>query len=187
MKRTLLLTIAAASATFAAENVLTFDPPQTQIHWTLDSALHTVHGSFHLKGGTIRFDPESGKAAGQLIVSAMSGESGNDSRDKRMHQSILESNKFTDIVFTPDKVNGQVAAQGQSQIQVHGTFRLHGTDHEFTMPVEVEMKDGQAIASSHFAIPYIKWGLKNPSVFMLKVNDTVQIGIEAKARVGSAN
>ena len=186
MKFILLIGAAAACGTaFAAENVLTFDPPQTQIHWTLGTALHTVHGTFHLKGGTVRFDPATGKASGQLVVSATSGESGNDGRDKKMHQAILESAKFTDIVFTPDKVSGQVAPQGKSQIQVHGAFKLHGTDHDFTMPVDVEMKEGgqAAIASSHFTIPYIKWGLKNPSVFMLKVNDAVAIEIQASATV----
>ena len=186
MTTTLLYVVSAAwcaVAMGAAENTVTFDPPQTQIHWTLDSTLHQVHGTFKLKGGFIKFDPETGKASGQLVVSAISGESGNDSRDKKMHNSILDSNKYTDIVFTPDRVNGQVAGQGKSQIQVHGVFKLHGTDHDFTLPVEVEMKNGQASAAAHFSIPYVRWGLKNPSVFLLKVNDTVQIDIEAGAKV----
>ena len=167
-----------------ADTVLTFDPPKTSIHWTLGTVLHTVHGTFQLKSGTIQFDPATGRASGQLVVSALSGESGNESRDKRMRDSILESPKFGEILFTPDKVLGTVVAEGKSQIQVHGNLQLHGAGHEFTMPVDVEMKSGQAVASTRFSVPYIKWGLKNPSTFVLRVNDAVDIEIQATARVG---
>ena len=100
-----------------------------------------------------------------------------------MHQSILESAKFPDVVFTPDKVTGAIAMEGKSQLQVHGTFQLHGSGHEFTMPVEVEIGNGQASASAKFSVPYLKWGLKNPSTFVLRVNENVDVEIRAAARL----
>jgi len=181
--RHLAIALMAAACAFGAETVLTFDPQKTSIHWTLGTVLHTVHGTFQLKSGTIHFDPSSGQASGSLVVNAASGESGNESRDKKMHQSILESGRFAEVVFTPDKVIGAVATEGKSTIQVYGNFVLHGSAHEFTMPVEVEMKGGQAITSTHFSVPFIKWGLKNPSTFMLRVNDSVDVEIQATARL----
>ena len=172
---------------FAADTVVTFDPLKTQVHWTLGTVLHTVHGTFQLKSGTIQFDPATGKASGHLVVSAASGESGNESRDKKMHSSILESVRFPEAVFTPDLVKGTVAKEGKSTIEVHGIFQLHGQGHEFAMPVEVEMKGGQAVTVSKFAVPFIKWGLKNPSTFVLRTNDTVEIEIQATARVTNSN
>lgn len=77
--------------------MLIFDPSHTTIHWTLGSLLHTVHGTFQLKSGTIHFDPSAGKASGELIVDALSGSSGSESRDKRMHRNILESARYTDL------------------------------------------------------------------------------------------
>ena len=171
----------------AADTVVTFDPSKTQVHWTLGTVLHTVHGTFQLKSGTIQFDPATGKASGHLVVSAASGESGNESRDKRMHQAIIESVRFPEVVFTPDQVTGKVATEGKSTIQVSGIFQLHGQGHEFTMPVEVEMKNGQAAATTKFNVAYIKWGLKNPSTFILRTNDTVEIEIQAAARVTNGN
>jgi polyisoprenoid-binding protein YceI len=171
------------SCAFGADTVLTFDSPKTSIHWTLVTTLHTVHGTFQLKSGTIRFDPATGRASGSLVVGAASGESGNESRDKKMHQTILESIRFPEVVFTPDKVIGTVAPEGKSTIQVHGSIQLHGAGHDFTMPVEVEMKNGQAASTSHFAIPYIKWGLKSPSTFVLRANDSVDVEIQATARL----
>ena len=179
----LLVFMFGVCASAAADTIVTFDPPQTQIRWTLSAMLHTVHGTFQLKSGRIRFDPVTGKASGQLVVSAASGESGNESRDKHMHQSILESARFADIVFTPDQVIGKMEPEGKSTIQVHGNFHLHGAGHEFTLPVEVEMRNGQAAAVAHFSIPYLRWGLKNPSTFVLRVGDSVDVEIQASAKV----
>jgi polyisoprenoid-binding protein YceI len=67
------------------------DPAQMKIDFTLGDALHTVRGAYKLKRGQIRFDPITGKANGAVIVDATSGESGNKSRDKKMHKEDLES------------------------------------------------------------------------------------------------
>jgi len=177
------LALLASACTYGADTVLAFDPAKTSIHWTLGTVLHTVHGTFQLRSGTIHFDPATGQASGAIVIAAPTGESGNESRDKKMHQSILESVRFPEVVFTPNKVIGAVAAEGKSTVQIQGSFQLHGTGHDFTMPVEVDIKNGQAMAASHFSVPYIKWGLKNPSTFVLRVNDAVDIDVQATARL----
>lgn len=181
----LLAPLLAAVPSAAAETVLDFSPPQTQVHWTLGTVLHTVHGTFQLRSGTVHFDPASGKASGQLVVDAASGQSGSDSRDSRMRHSILESPKFPAIVFRPDRVDGGIPAQGKAHLLVHGAFELHGAAHEFTMPVDVDVEPGQVSAVSRFAVPYLSWGLKNPSTLFLRVDDQVQVEIEATGKVMS--
>jgi polyisoprenoid-binding protein YceI len=168
---------------FAAETTLVFDPPKTEIHWTLDTLLHTVHGTFQLRSGTVRFDPATGAASGELIVDARSGQSGSPSRDSRMHSSILESSKFADIVFRPDRVEGQIPGQGQGTIRVHGKFELHGQAHEMTLPIEVTVNARQIAVKSQFPVPYLAWGLKNPSTFVLRVGDKVDIEMVATGHI----
>ncbi len=189
--RTKFLFLIAAPALLAlpitaAETVLQFSPPQTQIHWTLGTLLHTVHGTFQLRSGTVRFDPATGKASGELIVDASSGQSGSDGRDSRMHQSILEVQMFPDIVFRPDRVEGQVPTEGKARLQVHGTFELHGARHEMTMPIDVTIASGQVSAVAQFEVPYISWGLKNPSTLFLRVDKKVEIEVQATGRITAA-
>jgi hypothetical protein len=64
-------------------------------------------------------------------------------------------------------------------------FRIRGAEHEVTLPVHVQMTqmaDGRALATIHFTIPYVKWGLKNPSTLFLRVSDKVDIDIAAYTR-----
>ncbi|HEY6269207.1 MAG TPA: YceI family protein [Candidatus Acidoferrum sp.] len=167
----------------ANEIVLAIDPAQSKVHWTLGTTLHTVHGTFAFKKGTIQLDPATGKASGEIVVFATSGDSGNDSRDKKMHNEVLESAKYTDVIFRPDRVDGKIALQGTFTAQVHGIFVLHGSEHELTVPVQAEFTGDHWDGSAKFTVPFIDWGLKNPSSFLLKVSHAVEIELEMKGRL----
>jgi polyisoprenoid-binding protein YceI len=169
----------------SSELILVLDPAASKVHWTLDSSLHTVHGTFALKNGTLRVDPATGKAGGEIVADAASGNSGNDGRDKKMHKEVLESGRYADVVFRPDRVEGKIAKQGTSTVQVHGIFVLHGSEHELTVPVQAELGTTHWTGSSKFSVPFIDWGLKNPGNFFLKVNHAVNIELELKGRLQS--
>jgi hypothetical protein len=47
------------------------------------------------------------------------------------------------------------------------------------LPVQVEFHGQQWKASCTFDVPYVSWGLKNPSTFLLKVKPVVQIEMES--------
>ena len=49
------------------------------------------------------------------------------------------------------------------------------SDHELTVPAEVEMSSDHWTATLHFAVPYAKWGMKNPSNLFLRVSESVDI------------
>jgi hypothetical protein len=167
-----------ASAVSANEIILNVNPAQSAVHYTVSSSLHTVHGTFALKRGALRLDPSTGKATGEIVVDAISGESGNNSRDKRMHKEVLESTRFTDIVFRPDHMEGALQPQGSSSPQLHGIFVLHGSEHEITVPVQAELKSDQWKGTASFSVPYTDWGLKNPGNFLLKVDHAVSIEVQ---------
>jgi len=178
----LALAALAATASIAAQDtVLRIDPARTKVEFTLDALLHTVHGTFQLKRADLRFDPATGRASGELVVDAASGKSDSDARDKRMHKDVLESDRYPEIVFRPDRVEGKVAPQGVSHAQLHGVFSIHGAEHDIVMPVDVEAAGGQFTATAKFTVPYVKWGMKNPSTLILRVSQEVQIAIHTVA------
>jgi polyisoprenoid-binding protein YceI len=164
---------------YAQEAVLELDPAQTHIEFTLDCVLQTVHGTFKLKSGTIRFDPATGKASGLVVVDVTSGNSDGGSQDREMHKRILESWKYPEATFTPVRLYGRVEAHGESPVQLYGIFKLHGAEHELTLATMVRMGGDQMTASTHAVIPYVEWGLKNPSTLFIHARDTVAIDIKA--------
>ena len=177
---TLILWVIGSAQTTGV--VLEFVPAKTTVTFTLGDTLHTVHGAFELKRGRVNYKPSIGEVSGEVVVDATSGHSGNGMRDKKMHKEILESAKYPDIVFRPDRVEGKVLPEGTSTVQVHGIFSIHGSDHEMTVPVQVEMAPDHWTATAHFVVPYTKWGIKNPSTFILRVSESVEIDVHASGQ-----
>jgi polyisoprenoid-binding protein YceI len=180
MQRTLIAVwFGAAAAIFAQPANYQLDPAQTKVNFTVGDTLHKVNGTFKLKSGSLYFDPATGSVQGAVVVDATSGNSGSAGRDSRMNSKILESSRYPEIVFRPDRVEGKIAAEGASAVRVHGVFSIHGADHELTVPARVKLSGGDMTAELTFQVPYVKWGMKNPSMLMLRVGDQVEISIHA--------
>jgi polyisoprenoid-binding protein YceI len=164
---------------FAAVQDLVFklDPEHSTVTFTLGDVLHTVHGTFQLKQGSLRLDPRSGKLSGEIVADAKSGNSGSGMRDRKMNREVLESDRYPEILFRPDHVEGSVLVTGKSSVRVHGIFTIHGSDHELTVPADVETFPDHWTATLHFAVPYAKWGMKNPSTMFLRVSESVNIDL----------
>lgn len=161
------------------ELLLQLDPAKSGADIILVATLHTVDGSFSLKRGAIRFDPATGKASGEVVFDATSGKTGNSSRDNKMHKDVIQSQRYPEIVFHPDRADGTLSTSGDSTLQVHGTFAIHGAEREVTFPVQVSLSGNAWTAKASFQIPYVKWGMKNPSVLFLRVADTVRVQFHA--------
>lgn len=183
VKSRFLLFLLCAFPLGAAENTVELDPARTTINFTLADVLHTVHGTFKLKHGSITFDSSAGKASGEVVVDVASGNSGGGTRDKRMHKEILESGRYPEAVFTADRVTGELATRGASELDVHGEFQIHGASHEMTLHFRADVNGGEVASSTGFTIPYVQWGMKNPSNFLLRVSDKVEMNIQAVGRM----
>jgi polyisoprenoid-binding protein YceI len=170
-----------------SEIVLTLDPVQSQVHWTLNSTLHTVHGTFSVKSGIVHFNPDTGTAGGEIVVHAASGQSGNASRDKRMHKEILETAQFPDVIFRPTHVDGKVSRSGASDVKVDGTMSIHGATHDVSAQVHAELAGDRWIGTGTFKVPYVQWGIKDPSNFLLKAEPAVTVEVEMSGKIKAAN
>lgn len=169
----------------AAEVVLDLDPSRSAVDFTLGAFLHTVHGSFKFKSGTIRLDPATGKAQGEIDVDLTTGATGIGARDAVMQGHVLETQRFPDAVFTADSVSGQLNGAGASTLDIHGQLAIHGTSHDVTFHVTAAADGTQVTMTSRVTIPYTQWGMSNPSTFLLHVNDHVEVKVRATAEIRS--
>jgi polyisoprenoid-binding protein YceI len=176
---TLLLTLGVA----ARAQELLVEPASSEVHFTLGDVLHTVHGTFKISEGHLQLRPASGEMSGLIAVSTASGESGNGARDRRMKDSELEAQKYPLVSFQPQKFSGTLAPSGKSSITVTGVFTLLGVAHTISVPMQVEATGERYTASASFNVPYVAWGLKDPSTFVLRVAKEVQIDLKLVAAV----
>ena len=100
-------------------------------------------------------------------------------RDRKMHHEVLESERYPEIVFRPDRIEGPLLLQGKSSVRVHGIFSIHGADHEITVPADVDLEPDRWNATLHFSVPYASWGMKNPSTLFLRVSGSVDVEVGA--------
>ncbi len=173
----LAIPLAIVPAALAQHETFTVNPDTSQIAFTLGGSGHHVQGTFHLQSGSIAFDPSAPMISGSVIVSAGSGNSGEPSRDKKMNTDVLDTGHFTEVTFAPSSYQGTIANSGDSTIQVSGIFMLHGTPHDLTVPMQIHIDGANLTAKGHFTVPYVKWGLKEPSIFILKVAKEVDIDL----------
>ena len=182
-----LLTIAvlvhgAASAELRS-GTLELDPSKTLIEFRLAGPLHTIHGTFKLERGTIIGDPATGKAGGSIVVDARSGDTGIGARDKDMRESVLEAQRYPEIILDPQLCTLEMRSGGQFQATMRGVMTLHGGRHDIALTVQGQLVGDNLTAKAHFSVPYVDWGLKDPSVLFLTVAKQVDIDIATSGHV----
>lgn len=180
----LLLTLGVAELEVANSSppdgqiALRLDRSASKIEFSLGATLHTVHGTFEVKEESmLRVDPASGQMTGRVVVDVQSGQTGNRERDRDMHQDVLGTAQFPEAVFSPTRLRGKLSLTGESEVAVRGILRIHGQDHDVTLPAKISIENGHFTATSYLSIPYVKWGMKDPSTIILRVKKTVELEI----------
>jgi polyisoprenoid-binding protein YceI len=185
MKSCAVFALAAilAPAALAQHQAFAVNPDASEVKMTLNTTHEVVNGTFHIQSGSIEFDRGAPKMSGAVVVLAGSGKTGNDSRDKKMNKDILKVEQYATVSFEPKTYTGAIALSGDSTIQVTGIFTLLGTPHEITIPILVHIEGTTATAKAHFVVPYVQWGLKNPSFLIWKAEDNVAIDLILAGRL----
>jgi polyisoprenoid-binding protein YceI len=162
---------------------LQLDPHHTVVAFHLAGRLHDTHGTFQLRQGMLEVDPATGTAGGAVVADATSGESGDATRDGRMANVVLEAAHFPEIRFRPSRVDGQRQPDGTFHATLHGMLTLHGTEHAIAVAVDGSLVDDELSARGHFTVPYVEWGLADPSILLLTVAKTVDLDVTTTGHV----
>jgi polyisoprenoid-binding protein YceI len=179
MKSRAVFTLAAilAPAALAQHQTFVVNPDASEVKVTLKTNHEVVNGAFHIQSGSIDFDRGANKMSGSVAVAAGSGKTGNDTRDKRMYKEVLLVKQYATVSFAPKIYTGNIAPAGDSTVQVTGIFTLLSKPHEITIPMSVHLDGANATAKAHFVVPYVQWGLKNPSLLIWKAENDVAIDL----------
>jgi polyisoprenoid-binding protein YceI len=179
------LAVILAPAALAQHQTFAVNPDASEIKMTLNTTHEVVNGTFHIQSGSIEFDRGNPKMSGSVAVLAGSGKTGNNSRDKKMNKDILKVDQYATVSFAPKTYTGTIEASGDSTIQVSGVFTLLGNPHNLTIPMQIHMDGSKATSRAHFIVPYVQWGLKNPSFLIWKAENNVTIDLNLVGQVSN--
>jgi polyisoprenoid-binding protein YceI len=175
--------LAVALPAGAGEQLLVLDTAASTATFTLDTTLHLVHGTLALRSGEIRFDTQSGIASGEVLIDATLTDTDNAKRDKKMHGKVLESARYPTIVFKPEKIVGTLGKTGRSELDLHGGVSIHGSGHPLMLHVAVEVTGERLSGKTSFAVPFVEWGMEDPSAFIFRVSKEVEVTIDLVGRL----
>jgi hypothetical protein len=180
-----VLAVILAPAALAQHQTFAVNPDASEIKMKLNTTHEVVNGTFHIQSGSIEFDRSNHKMSGSVAILAGSGKTGNDSRDKKMNKDILKVDQYETVSFAPKNYSGTIAPYGDSTIQVSGVFTLLGTAHDLTIPMQIHMDGSKATARAKFVVPYVQWGLKNPSFMFWKAENDVAIDLNLVGQISN--
>jgi len=181
----LAFAIILAPAALAQHQTFVVDPDVSEVRMTLKTTHELVNGTFHVQSGSIQFDRSNSTMSGTVTVLAGSGKTGNDSRDKKMKNDILKVDRYATVLFAPKTYTGTIASTGDSTIQVSGVFTLLGNPHNLTIPMQIHMDGPKATTKAQFVVPYVQWGLKNPSFMFWKADNDVAIDLNLVGQISN--
>jgi YceI-like domain len=172
-----VLALIFAPAALAQHQTFAVNPDASEVKMKLNTTHEVVNGTFQIQSGSIEFDRSTPKMSGSVAVLAGSGKTGNNSRDKKMNKDTVS--------FVPKTYDGTIAPSGDSTIQVSGVFTLLGNPHDLTIPMQIHMDGSKATARAQFVVPYVQWGLKNPSFMFWKAENDVAIDLNLVGQVSN--
>jgi len=177
----LLFAAPAASEPFR----LVLDPAATELTFALGATLHTVRGRFALASGEITFDPDTGAASGEIRVDARSGDTGIDRRDDVMHEEVLDSARHPRLVLHPERIEVSRREADTLAGTLLGQIELRGARHPIAIPFEGVRRGERAELTARFDVPWVAWGLPDPSNALLSVEKTLAVAVSARGTLAA--
>lgn len=181
------LALATALPARAEPYRLVLDPEATRVAFTLGATLHTVEGTFAMQSGEVGFDPDTGEATGRIVVDARSGDTGNARRDRVMHEEVLASAEYPVLLLVPERID--VSRRGPDAIAgtLTGQFEVRGSRHPVTVSFDGSRDGTAARMEARFAVPWVAWGLPDPSNWLLSVAKSLDVAVDSRGVLSRAS
>ena len=166
---------------------VTLDPAKSRLSIRFHATMHNVDGSLGPASGVFQLDPSTGQASGEIRMDFSGATTELKRRDRKMHQKILETHRYPGATFHVERVVvPRQLRPGKNDVQLWGKVDFHGASHEVSLPAEVTL-DGQGFrARGWIEVPYISWGLRDPSVFLMRVAPVVTVEVDVVGTVSPA-
>jgi polyisoprenoid-binding protein YceI len=155
------------------------------LRWELSTTFGTVKGTAQAFHGVIDAIPPTSGAwdvRSRIVVPAAGMRTGNRRRDRRM-RTILETNRFPEIVFVLRHFTGDLSKfrPGETfSVEVAGDLTVHGRTVKVQLPVAAYVFPDRVEVAGSFPLNWKEFGIADPS-FVARVKEPMQIVFRLRA------
>lgn len=151
------------------------EPSGGEVTYHLVHKLHRVEGHCKAVSGRASLDAE-GKLRVAITAQAAAFDSGNANRDAHMKE-VVEAARYPTIEVRAIATNVQLPdATTTVHVMAKAQVDFHGVKKVLEVPVDLtSTSDGRMRAVSHFPVSLDEYKVERPSLFFVKVDDSVQI------------
>ena len=97
-----------------------------------------------------------------------------------MHADVLESERYPEIVFRAEHLGVTRRDATSADVELRGRLSLHGQQKALALPAKLVAREGRVGIESRFRVPYVDWGMRDPSSFLLRVDRYVEVTVRAE-------
>jgi polyisoprenoid-binding protein YceI len=159
----------------------------SDLRWDLPATLHTVHGVAPVLTGTLDAEPGTGgqwRIRSRVVVPAAAMTTGRESRDKKMREEVLETDKFPEVVFESRHVSADLSRFPKDEhftVEVTGDLTVHGKAVRVKLPVDVFVRPDHVVLQGSFPLAWKQFGLADPSFGLIKVREPLKVRFRLRA------
>jgi polyisoprenoid-binding protein YceI len=172
MVTALLALCCVAPAASAGEITVPLDAQASSLTFTIRRPGETIEGTARRFEGAVTFDPRDLSRGGSAVlrVQAVSLETGNRLRDRKMRNTHLEVERYPEIVFKSTSIR-----VGSGKALVEGVLSLHGVDRSLMVPVTIRYDSGVLTAEGNADLTYSDFRIPIPRFLWLVMDDAIAV------------
>ncbi len=165
--------------------VYRIDPSTARVRFELPATLHTVHGRSEEVSGTVllRSREDGYELEGSVRIPAVSLDTGNARRDRKMRKESLLAAVHPDILFEPRRLriaSSQPSGPGRASFLLEGDLAVRGVSRPVALRVEVSNDRGRLLVDGETELAWADFGVPDPSFLLVRIARrlTVRIHVE---------
>lgn len=164
------------------------EPSHSSAGFSMKATLHTVEGKtssvtgeFSLPAGPT---PGGFPVQGRVAIAAMTLDTGNRSRDKRMRSESLAVDRYPQILFEPARAIGNVASfttGTTASFKLEGDLTIRDVRKPVVLDVTGTFSDKGIVADGEASLSFPDFGVPDPSNFFLHVSTQITVSFHLEA------
>jgi polyisoprenoid-binding protein YceI len=122
--------------------------------------------------------------AASLIVSDDLSEKDREEINRRMHEEVLESDSFPDIVYECFRGSASQTGEGQYWVALNGELTLHGVKRSQPVSARVSVNGNTLRATGEFSVRQSDYEIRQVSALggAVKIKDELKLSFDISAR-----